>query len=105
MAEYRISGVWKKSNGVITHYAFHTVNPNSITTARKVSKADAIAILETAGNTVKTWIWNYSKEYWDTGGKVDVVNGDNGKYLRSYHDGTVRDNLAHLIDFDWISPT
>jgi len=46
MAEYRISGVWKNSNDVITHYAFHTVNGKEITRTSKKSKADAIELLE-----------------------------------------------------------
>ena len=38
------------------------------------------------------------------GEKVEVVNGSNGKYLRTNPDNTKTDNLAHLIDFDWIAP-
>lgn len=43
MAKYKISGVWKDSNNVITDYAFHTVNENGISRAIK-SKAQAIAL-------------------------------------------------------------
>ena len=42
MTKYRISGVWKDSSNVITHYAFHTVNEDSISRAFKKSKATAI---------------------------------------------------------------
>ncbi len=55
MALYRISGVWKNSSNVITHYAFHTVGEESVTRASKVSKARAIELLETKGNSATTW--------------------------------------------------
>lgn len=104
MADYRISGVWKDSNKVITHYAFHTVGTNSTSRANKVTKANAISIVETKGNSVKTWVWNYRRPGWDEGEDVHVVNGQNGKYLRSDPDNRLTDNLGHLIDFDWIFP-
>lgn len=104
MALYRISGIWKKTDGVITHYAFHTVNENSTGRAVKKSKADAIALLETAGNTATTWLWNYSQSKWTVGETVHVVNGSSGKFLRSNPDNRLTDNLDHLIDFDWIAP-
>jgi hypothetical protein len=104
MATYRISGVWKDSNNVITHYAFHTVNTNSTSRAVKKTKADAITLVESASNTVTTFVWNYRSAGWSIGEKVHVVNGSKGKYLRSNPDGTLTDNLDHLIDFDWIAP-
>jgi len=103
MAKYRISGVWKNTNNVITHYAFHTVGTDSTSRASKVSKSDAIARVEALGNTTKTWVWNYNRAGWDVGEDVHVVNGQYGKYLRSDPDGTLTDNLGHLIDFDWIN--
>ena len=102
MAIFRISGVWKNENGVITHYAFHTKTQTGHTRAEKKSKAQAIALLETPGNTATTWMWNYKTSTWNIGEPVQVVNGANGKFLRSYPDNQVSDNLAHLIDFDWI---
>lgn len=104
MANYRISGVWKDSNDTIVAYAFHTVSEKTIGRAVKKSKAQAIALLETAGNTARTWIWNYTRGGWDIGETVTVINGSSGKYLRSNPDNKVTDNLAHLIDFDWIAP-
>lgn len=104
MAEYRISGVWKNSSNVITHYAFHTVGGKSTTRASKKSKVDAVKLLEMNGNSAITWVWNYSTAGWEIGENVEVVNGSNGKYLRSNPDNTKTDNLAHLIDFDWIAP-
>ncbi|MBB6611768.1 DUF3892 domain-containing protein [Pontibacter sp. Tf4] len=104
MAKFRISGVWKDSNDVITHYAFHTEGDSSTTRAEKVSKALAIQLLETRGNSATTWMWNYSRAQWATGENVTVVNGASGKYLRTDPDNRLTDNLAHLIDFDWIAP-
>ncbi|MFI5163012.1 MAG: DUF3892 domain-containing protein [Sphingobacteriales bacterium] len=99
MAKYKISGVWKDTNGTITHYAFHTINTDSIDRGVKVTKTDAVRILSQTSNEAITWIWNYQTAYWKDGEKVEVVNGS---YLRSNPDGTVRDNLAHLIDYDWL---
>ena len=45
MAEYRISGVWKDDDNVITDYAFHEVKNNGMTRAIKKSKAQAVSIL------------------------------------------------------------
>ena len=104
MAKYRISGIWKNSENVITHYAFHTVQENSTSRASKTSKAEAIRLLEIVGNTAITWVWNYNTANWATGESVTVVNGANGKFLRSNPDNKLTDNLAHLIDFDWIAP-
>jgi len=103
MATFRISGVWKDTNNIITHYAFHTVSESSNSRAIKKSKADAIALLEIAGNTAITWLWNYAQSKWANGEKVEVVNGIAGKYLRSNPDNKLTDNLGHLIDFDWIA--
>lgn len=104
MAEYRISGVWKNTNDVITHYAFHKINENSTSRAKKTIKAEAIRILEESGNSATTWVWNYNISGWSVGENVEVVNGNNGKYLRSNRDDAKTNNLAHLIDFDWIAP-
>lgn len=104
MAKYRISGVWKNSDKVITHYAFHTVYSDGIGRAKKKSKADVVNLLEVDGNSAVTWVWNYSNSFWEVGEKVEIVNGSTGKYLRSNPDNTKTDNLAHLINFDWIAP-
>lgn len=104
MALYRISGVWKNANNIITDYAFHTVGKTSVGRAVKKTKAQAVALLEIPGNVAYTWIWNYNQAGWNIGEEVTVVNGQNGKYLRSNPDNKLRDNLAHLIDYDWIFP-
>lgn len=100
MAKYRISGIWKDSNNVISAYAFHSVGESSTSRAVKKTKSQAIALLEIAGNSAITWIWNYSTARWNVGETVHVVNGSSGKYLRSNADNKLTDNLEHLIDFD-----
>ena len=102
MAEYRISGIWENDDGVITHYAFHEVLQNGITRAIKKSKSEAITLLETRGNNAVTWIWDYNKPEWIDDEKVIVVDRNSGKYLRTEPDDELTDNLAHLINFDWI---
>lgn len=104
MAKYKISGVWKDSNNVITHYAFHTESENGESGAVKTTKDEAIALLETSGNSATTWMWNYSSAGWKAGEVVSIVNGASGKYLRSNPDNKLTDNLGHLIDFNWIDP-
>jgi hypothetical protein len=104
MANYKISGVWKNSDNVITHYAFHTVGEDSTTRAQKTTKSRAIEIVENTSNNVITWIWNYKTAKFTNGETVKVVNGSNGKYLRSNPDEKITDNLRHLIDYDWIFP-
>lgn len=104
MAEYRISGIWKDENDIITHYAFHTINENSAGKSVKVSKSQAITLLDNSRNSALTMMWNYLRGEWTIGEKVSVVNGVNGKYLRSNPDNKITDNLGHLIDFDWIAP-
>jgi hypothetical protein len=104
MTLYRISGVWKNVNDVITHYAFHSVGESSISRAMKTTKIDAIKLLETIGNSATTWTWNYKTAGWNIGENVEVVDGANGKYLRSNPNDRTTDNLGHLIDYDWIFP-
>ena len=103
MATHRISGVWKDTNNVITHYAIHKINNGSITRAQKYTKLQAIALLETPGVSSTTLLWNYQNSFWQIGENVKVVNGHYGKYLRTDPDNTRTDNLAHLIDYDWVS--
>ena len=104
MTEFRISGVWKNTDNVITHYAFHTIEETSISRSVKKTKVDAIKLLETSGNSATTWIWSYNSPGWSIGENVEVVHGSDGKYLRSNPNDKKTDNLGHLIDFDWIYP-
>lgn len=105
MANYAISGVWKNSDGVITHYAIHVHNiiNNTIGLATKTAKPQAVTLLDTPGNSGITILWNYNNHSWDEGTRIDVVGNYPNKYLRTYHDGTVRDNLAHLINYGMIT--
>ncbi|UUC44764.1 DUF3892 domain-containing protein [Flavobacterium cerinum] len=106
MAEYRITGVWK-NGGEITHYAVHERVRNStndgytIRHAIKMRKADVVALLETRGNTAKTYLWNYGSASWSAGADVTVVAGT-PKFLRTTHDGSVKDNLLHLPDYGYV---
>ena len=104
MTQFKISGVWKDDNNVITHYSLHTIKEKTITRASKTSKAEAIRLLENKDNSATTWVWNYSASNWADGENVTVVNGPNGKFLRSNPDKKETNNLEHLIDFDWIAP-
>lgn len=101
MAQYEISGVWKDSKGVITHYAIHEVKADGRTRATKTSKSDAISLVGNTNNKVTTVQWNYRTATWNTGELVGVVDG---AFLRSYPDGKASDNLSHLLDFDWLRP-
>ncbi|MDR6968185.1 hypothetical protein J2X31_002200 [Flavobacterium arsenatis] len=103
MAEYRISGVWKDAQGTITHYGFHTVTSTGVTRAVKKSKATAIQLLETSGNSATTWVWNYKSCFWTVGENVEVVNASTGKYLRTNPDSKETNNLGHLINYDWLA--
>lgn len=103
MAKFKISGIWKNSDGVITHYAFHTVATTGITRASKKSKSDAITLLDKNENSAKTWIWNYNLAKFVDGQNVEVVGSFGNRYLRSDADNRLTDNLGHLIDFDWIT--
>lgn len=102
MEKYRISGVWKE-HGVITHYAFHTVTDGNMSRAKKVSKPDAIAMIEESGIHAVTWVWSYVDCKWKRGEDVYVVEGETEKYLRTEPDERKKDNLGHLIEFNWIA--
>lgn len=99
MAKFKISGVWKDKDGVITHYAFHEIANNGISRAIKTDKPAAIKLLNDSNNAAVTWIWDYNTCFWKDGENVEVVAE---KYLRSNPDKKVTDNLAHLINYDWL---
>lgn len=104
MAQYLISGIWKDEDDVISAYLFHTIEGDSLGKYVKKTKAEAIALLEISGNKAMTMMWNYSKTEWTAGELVQVVNGADGKYLRTNPDNKLTDNLQHLIDFGWVIP-
>jgi len=101
MAEYRISGIWREEK-VISHYAVHTkTQEGGYTRAVKTSKTNAIKMLEVKGSSAKTWMWDYLNSRWKDGADVEIVNGANGKFLRSDPDTKTTDNLEHLINCNW----
>ncbi|WP_312508959.1 DUF3892 domain-containing protein [Chryseobacterium culicis] len=106
MADYRITGIWKDSDGVITHYAMHLrekkVGEENFTLyeAEKVAKDEAVKLLLN-GNTAKTYMWNYKTCRFDAGADVQVIEGS-PLFLRSDPDGTEKDNLSHLINYGYI---
>ena len=100
--KFRISGVWKDGDGGITHYAIHDVTDTEkrhIGPAKKTAKAEAIELVETAGNTVTTIVWNYVNPGWYATEDVHVVGAGTGKYLRSDPDKRLTDNLGHLPNY------
>lgn len=107
MAEFRISGIWLDSDGVITHYAVHTREKDSegdgyiIGFVQKYTKQAAVDLLLKQGNTARTYLWNYSKKQWEAGAEVQVTNGQ-PLFLKSNPDSTERDNLLHLINYGYI---
>ncbi|AZB10872.1 DUF3892 domain-containing protein [Chryseobacterium sp. G0162] len=107
MAEFRISGIWLDSGGVITHYAIHTRKKNSkgdgyiIGLAEKYTKQAAVDLLLKQGNIAKTYLWNYNKRIWEAGAEVQVISGK-PLFLKSNPDSTERDNLLHLINYGYI---
>jgi hypothetical protein len=107
MAEYRISGVWKDSDNVITHYAVHLRSKKSnnngyvIERAIKMTKAATVTLLQNQQNSAKTYLWNYLTAKWYAGGDIHVVN-ENPPYLRTTHDGIVKNNLLHLINYGYV---
>lgn len=106
MAEYRITGIWE-DGGTITHYAVHTRTKNadgkgySLGKGKKMTKVEAVKLLDQNGNSAKTYLWNYSTSEWYTGGNIEVVDAT-PKYLRTVHDGVTKNNLSHLPDFDYV---
>ena len=106
MAEYRISGVWKNEE-IITHYAVHLRTRNAsndgyfIEHAVKMTKLATITLLQNQQNSAKTYLWNYTNANWRAGADIHVVNA-NPPYLRTTHDGIVKNNLLHLIDYGYV---
>lgn len=99
MANFKISGIWKTKEGTITYYAIHKIQTNGISRASKTTKAAAVELLSIADNSAVTWLWDYSTAYWKNGTEVEVVKD----FLRTVHDNKVSDNLAHLLDYDWLA--
>jgi len=106
MAHYAISGIWKNGSGTITDYAIHIADrkENTVNTpAKKYSKAEAVQLLENSQNSAETILWNYTSKSWQWGTDVNVIGTGENKYLRTTQDGTVRDNLDHLINYSFVT--
>ncbi|MFX1707197.1 hypothetical protein PV783_24730 [Chitinophaga sp. CC14] len=101
MLHFRISGVWKNHNNEVTHYALHELTNTGIDRAVRITKDEAIRLLE-KGHTIETWLWNYGLSDWEVGQEVRVVDTPEGKYLQSDPYNPLTHDLAHLIDYDWI---
>ena len=99
MAELKISGVWKAPDGEITHYAIHTVHTTGVSRGMKTPKSVAVRLLNQTTNEAVIWLWDYQKALWKDGERITVINNS---YLRSNPDNKLTDNLAHLINYDWV---
>lgn len=87
---------------MISAYAFHKVEEGGMTRAKKVNKATAISRVANTENTVMTMMWDYKAASWRDGEVVDVIGTGDDRYLRTRPDSRLTDNLAHLIDYDWV---
>lgn len=102
MADLRISGYWKDTTGAITHYAVHVMYERTIAKAQKLSKEELIRLVDNAGNTAFTWVWDYDTNFWRDAERVTVARHGLKKILRCHANNSNKDDLAHLINFDWI---
>lgn len=108
MKEYRITGIWTDDNEVITHYAVHEIirkqsgSGHEMTKAKKITKAEAVVLVEDQNNNVMTFLWNYTDRGWMLGEEVYVAGAGSSKFLKTKPDNSVRDNLFHLIDYAYI---
>jgi hypothetical protein len=83
MADRRVTGTGKDSNGNITSLCGGWGS---------VTKATAIVEIERGTNTY------YVKDGYGRRADINVVNGPTGKYLRTDPDATCSDNLDNLPD-------
>ena len=90
MSDRQIKNVTK---GDKTHESITNVGDGSVWTE---TKAETIRLIE---HTDKDKRNTYYTKDGDVRSEVKVVDGKNGKYLRSHKDGTPNDNLLNLPDF------
>ena len=102
MALYFISGVWKNSNGVITHLNLHKTinNGQSFDAGVKTAENKVIALIA-LGNIIRTLRWSYPA--WSPEQDVRIINVGTSKYLRSVKDGVPTNNLDNLIIMDQLT--
>ncbi len=87
MADRAVTQTGKDADGDITKLC----NPGEFWSPR--SKQDAIDDIE-SGNHTYYVPWISGRRQFRT--EIRVVNGPNGKYLRTNHDGTSKNNLDDL---------
>ena len=104
MLYFKILGVWKDRHGKITHYAALRMATDSPGKAVRLTKSEAIALVENTDYCVTTAVWDYKKARWRAGKSVGVVTVDSIKYSRSCPDQDVQHKLGHLIDYEWVLP-
>ena len=102
MAKYRISGIWKNDKDEITHYGLHKVVPGGTTRVDKIAKSEAVELLSKPENSAVVWVWDYSTANWRKEEDIHIVHTSNGSYLRSNPDHEKTDNIANLIDYNWV---
>ncbi len=99
---YFVSGVWKTTQGVVTHVMLHLVSGGhpviNFMPGEKATLASVCRLIE-LGHTVNCVMWPYTGKLWDVGPQVTVINGLNGDFLRSVADNTIKDNLDNLINY------
>lgn len=88
MADVLVTCINKKDRYSSYEGITHLGNPNA-GGGWKWTRADVIASIEAKTNTFYTYV-NGNR------GDIGVVNGPNGKYLRTYADGKWNDNLLSL---------
>lgn len=88
MADVLVTCINKKDRNSSHEGITHLGNPNA-GSGWKWTRADVIASIEAKTNTFYTYV-NGNR------GNIGVVNGPNGKYVRTYADGQWNDNLLSL---------
>ncbi|MBX4989555.1 DUF3892 domain-containing protein [Rhizobium lentis] len=89
MADVLVTCINKRDRNSTHEGITHLGNPNSANGGWKWTRAEVIASIEAKTNTFYTKV-NGNR------GDIGVVDGQNGKYVRTYADGKWNDNLLAL---------
>lgn len=93
--DYFISGVWKDSEGRITHVMLHKAfNNGNFLMGDKKKEKEVINLLKLK-NKICVIVWNYPG--WTREAKVEYVKDGNIEFLRTNRNKTQKDNLDNLI--------
>ncbi len=92
---YFINGVWKDTNKVITHVSLCITHPGGFSGGIKTTETEVVRLIE-AGNVVSTLVWNYPD--WVSGARVEVIQSNGRKFLRTVPNATSKDNLDNSLD-------